>query len=51
VHVAGVDAMPYLWCGGTLTAVDTRHLGATSPEIPAEGLFAELDPDDLGTTR
>jgi uncharacterized protein (TIGR02680 family) len=44
-HVPGVDAMPYLWSGGTLTAVEAGQLAAMSaaPRIPAEGLFAKLD--------
>jgi hypothetical protein len=41
-HLPGVDAMPYLWCGGELTAVDVEQLGAASAaSIPADGLFAE----------
>lgn len=41
-HLPGVDAMPYLWCGGELTAVDVEQLGAApAAAIPADGLFAE----------
>lgn len=45
-HVPGVDALPYLWCGGELTEVDlplaTRPAGDhTAEALAADGLFAE----------
>jgi hypothetical protein len=51
VHVPGVDAMPYLWSGGNLTAVEMGQLGATpgAQQIPAEGLFAELHQGEPGS--
>ncbi|WP_218579031.1 SbcC/MukB-like Walker B domain-containing protein [Phytohabitans houttuyneae] len=33
VHVPGVDAMPYLWSGGNLTAVEMGQLGVTSGNL------------------
>ncbi|HWE89496.1 MAG TPA: TIGR02680 family protein [Pseudonocardiaceae bacterium] len=41
-HLPGVDAMPYLWCGGGMTQVDVGRLGvaAEGPEV-AGGLFGE----------
>jgi uncharacterized protein (TIGR02680 family) len=43
-HLPGVDAMPYLWSGATLTTVEIGRLGVTpsAAQIPAEGLFEEL---------
>jgi uncharacterized protein (TIGR02680 family) len=43
-HLPGVDAVPYLWCGGELASLDVDRIGvaATSPQLPADGLFAEL---------
>jgi len=39
-HLPGVDVLPYLWCGGTLTTVEVERLGfAGPPETPSEGLF------------
>jgi uncharacterized protein (TIGR02680 family) len=40
----GVDAVPYLWCGGEWTAVDVgaAHSSADNLSI-ADGLFAEVD--------
>ncbi|WP_019930290.1 TIGR02680 family protein [Nocardia sp. BMG111209] len=39
-HLPGVDVLPYLWCGGTLTTVDVERLGFTGAvETPGEGLF------------
>jgi uncharacterized protein (TIGR02680 family) len=46
-HIPGVDALPYLWCGGTMTRVDVDRLGsapATTRPRP-EGLFAAADDD------
>ncbi|MEV5717456.1 TIGR02680 family protein [Amycolatopsis mediterranei] len=47
-HLPGVDAMPYLWCGGELTAVDVDRLGVASDEgkVPSEGLFGDFGGDD-----
>ena len=44
-HLPGVDAVPYLWCGGSMTAVDVERIGVAADDggIPAEGLFADLD--------
>lgn len=41
-HVAGVDAMAYLWCGGTRYEVDVARLGAqpAAPTALDSGLFA-----------
>jgi hypothetical protein len=49
-HLPGVDALPYLWCGGDLTLVDVKRLGAApdAGQLPAEGLFAEGLFADLG---
>jgi hypothetical protein len=43
-HLPGVDAVPYLWCGGELTQVDVDRLGvaAAPTSALAEGLFAEF---------
>jgi hypothetical protein len=39
-NVAGVDVVPYLWCGGDLTRLDVERLGARAePELPDDGLF------------
>ncbi|MGW6909656.1 hypothetical protein [Streptomyces sp. NPDC054940] len=40
-HLPGVDAMPYLWCGGTLRQVDVDRLGVTTEAEPpsVDGLF------------
>ncbi|MEV6321224.1 TIGR02680 family protein [Nocardia sp. NPDC051787] len=38
-HLPGVDVLPYLWCGGTLTEVDVDRLGATHDPLPVDGLF------------
>ncbi|MCX4095315.1 TIGR02680 family protein [Nocardia sp. alder85J] len=39
-HLPGVDVLPYLWCGGTLTTVEVDRLGFTAAaEPPTEGLF------------
>ncbi|MFE9575928.1 TIGR02680 family protein [Nocardia sp. NPDC006044] len=36
-HLPGVDALPYLWCGGTLSSVDVDRLGvAQAPPPPAQ---------------
>lgn len=42
-NIAGVDAQPYLWCGGELqqVAVDRLGVGQRSAPAIAEGLFAE----------
>ena len=44
-HLPGVDAVPYLWCGGSMTALDVERIGVAADDggIPAEGLFADLD--------
>lgn len=44
-HLPGVDALPYLWCGGTLHAVDVERLGAGADTEAAltEGLFGLAD--------
>lgn len=43
-HLPGVDAVPYLWCGGELTGVTTA-LGVASTRQAigelSEGLFAD----------
>lgn len=46
-HLPGVDAMPYLWCSGTLTQVDVDRLGVSAEATPvmAEGLFGAYDDD------
>ncbi|MFF3375419.1 TIGR02680 family protein [Streptomyces sp. NPDC002680] len=46
-HLPGVDAMPYLWCSGTLTQVDVDRLGLSVEAEPvmAEGLFGAYDDD------
>ena len=40
---AGVDAVPYLWCGGDLTSLGALRLGAQTPsdgpDGPDDGLF------------
>jgi uncharacterized protein (TIGR02680 family) len=43
-HLPGVDAVPYLWCGGTMAEVDVDRIGvaASGQQIPAVGLFADL---------
>jgi uncharacterized protein (TIGR02680 family) len=39
-HLPGVDVLPYLWCGGTLTTVEVERLGfAGTVEMPGGGLF------------
>jgi hypothetical protein len=45
-YLPGVDALPYLWCGGTMTRVDVDRLGARPDDRqpPPEGLFA-AEPD------
>jgi hypothetical protein len=43
-HLPGVDAMPYLWCGGELTVVD-RDLDFEQGALGDEGLFGELPGD------
>ncbi|MGH3437995.1 MAG: TIGR02680 family protein [Sciscionella sp.] len=47
-HLAGVDVLPYLWCGGDLTKVEVDRLGLSHREDPlaAEGLFASDGTDD-----
>lgn len=44
-HLPGVDAMPYLWCGGALTSVDVERIGVVTaaPPLPTDGLFSEFD--------
>ncbi|MBF6346435.1 TIGR02680 family protein [Nocardia cyriacigeorgica] len=44
-HLPGVDALPYLWCGGTLTEVGVDRLGVVEPpQLPVdEGLLGLLD--------
>lgn len=51
-HVPGVDAMPYLWSGGALTAVEP-HLDASAvaAQLPADGLFAGLHQAGMGTAE
>jgi uncharacterized protein (TIGR02680 family) len=41
-HLPGVDAMPYLWCGGALTAVEPGVAAPPDP-LPDDGLFGLLD--------
>ncbi|GAA4874848.1 TIGR02680 family protein [Saccharopolyspora cebuensis] len=43
----GVDAVPYLWCGGEWTVVDASAADRTTVDaaLPSEGLFAEQDAD------
>ncbi|MQY29476.1 TIGR02680 family protein [Nocardia aurantia] len=39
-HLPGVDVLPYLWCGGTLTTLDVERLGFVAGAVaPDEGLF------------
>ncbi|MBH0776989.1 TIGR02680 family protein [Nocardia bovistercoris] len=38
-HLPGVDVLPYLWCGGTLTEVDVDRLGSVPASLPTDGLF------------
>jgi hypothetical protein len=47
-HLPGVDALPYLWSGGTLTSIDVDRLGVapTVDTVPAEGLFGLVDGTD-----
>lgn len=44
-HIPGVDALPYLWCGGAMTRVDVDRLGfaPTTSRPRPEGLFAAAD--------
>jgi Putative exonuclease SbcCD, C subunit len=46
-HLPGVDALPYLWCGSTMTRVDVDRLGfaPTTTRPRPEGLFAAADDD------
>jgi uncharacterized protein (TIGR02680 family) len=46
-HIPGVDALPYLWCGGAMSRVDVDRLGfAPTTSLPRpEGLFAAADDD------
>lgn len=40
----GVDAIPYLWCGGEWTAVDVGAAITSADDLTiADGLFAEVD--------
>ncbi|MFJ2668743.1 TIGR02680 family protein [Nocardia fluminea] len=41
-HIAGVDAMAYLWCSGTMHDIDVERLGAAPAETPEldTGLFS-----------
>jgi hypothetical protein len=42
----GVDALPYLWCGGTLTEFDLPTTDTPGgDDLLAEGLFASADTD------
>ncbi|TQJ02278.1 putative exonuclease SbcCD C subunit [Amycolatopsis cihanbeyliensis] len=47
-HLPGVDVLPYLWCGGELSAVDADRLGVVTgrDELPAEGLFGDFGDED-----
>lgn len=47
-HLPGVDAQPYLWCGGELTTVGVDRLGIRRgvDALPADGLFGVPDDDD-----
>src|SRR5207248_8784241 len=39
-YLPGVDAEPYLWCGGEMTMVDADRLGVRQePGLPDDGLF------------
>ncbi|MGF7238449.1 MAG: TIGR02680 family protein [Frankia sp.] len=49
-HIAGVDALPHLWCGNVLTPVDVARLGFApggvalgGEDLLADGLFGEVD--------
>ncbi|WP_280274514.1 TIGR02680 family protein [Nocardia wallacei] len=44
-HLPGVDALPYLWCGGTLTSVNVDRLGVAEQSAPPAdaGLLGLLD--------
>ncbi|MBF6455522.1 TIGR02680 family protein [Nocardia cyriacigeorgica] len=44
-HLPGVDALPYLWCGGTLTELSVDRLGVVEQPQPTadEGLLGLLD--------
>ncbi|MET8424853.1 TIGR02680 family protein [Nocardia sp. NPDC004860] len=44
-HLPGVDALPYLWCGGTLTRVNVDRLGVVEKPAPPQdaGLLGLLD--------
>ncbi|WP_109529930.1 MULTISPECIES: TIGR02680 family protein [Nocardia] len=42
-HLAGVDVLPYLWCGGTLIEVGVDRLGAAAVAVPMNGLFGLAD--------
>lgn len=46
-HLPGVDAIPYLWCGGELTHLDVDRLGPhpASQALDDEGLFGLLEPE------
>lgn len=46
-HLPGVDALPYLWRGDTMTRVDVDRLGfaPTTSRPRPEGLFAAADGD------
>lgn len=41
----GVDAMPYLWCGGEWTRFEPVIIDRVDTAQLAEGLFADLDVD------
>jgi hypothetical protein len=43
-HVPGVDALPYLWCGGTLeeARITSPERDAATRMISDDGLFADL---------
>lgn len=46
-HLPGVDAMPYLWCGGEWTELDLAATASVSTrdQLEAVGLFAAVDSD------
>ena len=44
-HLPGVDALPYLWCGGEMTTVRVDRLGVApnAGQLPEDGLFGQFD--------
>lgn len=44
-YLPGVDALPYLWCGGEMTTVRVDRLGIApnAGQLPEDGLFGQFD--------